>query len=170
MANGDRVFALQSHGNDYFAGQLTDGHQIVMGLLAPRIVLYMFDAEGALVERQARDWEHAAPKLGESDIWRLGNAEFKQRLAEQTERWQQEIGFAPGTIRIQWFFDDELNVGIELLPESLRDMSWCETDAQRQEMRREVEEWQEQGHFVFCWAKDYLISAEGNVLLNEMKL
>ena len=169
MAN-ERLFVLNSHGDDYFAGQLADGRQVVMGLLAPRIWLYVFDADGAFIERQARDWEHPAPTLGESDIWRLGNAQFKERLNAQIEGWQQEIGFTSATIYIQYFYDDELNIGIELLPESLRDLSWCQTEAQRREMQREIEEWQEQGYFVFHWTKDHLISAEGKVLKNEVNL
>ena len=164
MSDESRIFTIAGHGEDFFTGQTADGRQVLLGLLSPQVVLYFFDADGVLLERQARDWEHPAPRLGESDIWLIGNAEFKRRLAGQITRWQQEIGFAPGAIRVRWFFDEEYSVGIATLPESLRDLSWCEDEAERQEMKAEIKEWQAEGRFVFFWAKEYLMAPDGEVL------
>ncbi len=160
MSAESRVFAVGSHDFSYFTGIIADNRQVVMGLLTPRVVAYFFDADGAFQERETCDWEYPAPRVRNSDIWRLNDAEFQARLAAQIERWQQEIGFVPGVIEIQWFFDEELSVGIETLPESLRDLSWSKGEPVEYEMKARLEEWQAAGSFLFCWDRDYLMAGE----------
>ncbi len=50
-------FRIRSYQDDFYAGTCRNGEQVILGLLCPRVVLFRFDVEGALLGREVRDWK-----------------------------------------------------------------------------------------------------------------
>jgi hypothetical protein len=159
-----RLFALQTEPGDFETGRCADGRQVVFGLLCPHLALFYFDAQGNLLQAEFRDWEHPAPwRNGRYDIY---DDAFEAAFAQQIDRWKAEAGFSPGTIQIKEFMDDAHWVGIQILPEHYQDLETSDefdNEAERQEYIRDRDEWIARGDFVWWWAKDYYMNAEGEV-------
>ena len=74
----------------------------------------------------------------------------------QISAWKSALGFEPQAIRVQEFLDTEYYVGIQVLPGPGEDEDW-------EDAAEVLEAWREQSIFTFYWAKDYIMSAEGEV-------
>lgn len=158
----DLLYPLQSY--DYETGMCADGRQVVMGLLCPNLVAFFFDMQGNLLGKELRLWKH--PARFENGRYHTYEDEFEAALEQQKTEWQAEIGFQPDTIRVKHFFDAELLVGIELLPDhylELETTDWISNEEERQEYIKDRDSWLENGNFVWWWARDYYMSAEGEV-------
>jgi hypothetical protein len=150
------MYTLNGYTPDFYTGHAHDGRQVLMGLLCPELVAYFFTPDGTLLHREIRPWNYPASRFGDDGPYQIYDAEFSHRLSDQIADWQQEMGFEPKQIRVKEFFDEEHSVGIKTLPEPGEDPDWDE-DAET------LEAWREEGIFEFYWAKDYLMSADGNV-------
>jgi hypothetical protein len=162
----NRLYPIQNQGYDFFTGVCDDGRQVVMGLLCPHVVAYFFDAQGNLLADEHRPWNKAAPRFGFDGPYKIYDDDFQVALTKQMQEWQTDLGFQKRTVHIRAFMDDRHRVGIELLPEHLRNLEsadWFDDDEERQEYIASREEWLADGKFVWWWAKDYFMEKDGSV-------
>ena len=143
-----RLFPLKA-GEGYFdAGVLADGRQALMAAFYDACFAIVFDRDGAFVEYVERP---------------TGREPDKAAL----RAWQSELGFTPQTIRVQEFFIEDREVGIEELPwhyQELLDDPDSEPDPdERAEMQREIAEWVETECFVLHWGNDLWLDGTGHV-------
>jgi hypothetical protein len=129
-------FPIRSYGDDFLAGRCTNGHQALLGLLCPNLMLYRFDGDGNQIGREARPWRYPAEQR--QGVYAIYDPIFRERLARQIAAWKAEVGFVEDRIDVAAFYDEEYDVGIEL--------------AQNDECA-----------FVFWWAKDYWMDDQGGV-------
>lgn len=163
----DRLFPVNTYGEDFFTAVCADGRQVIIGLLCPHVIAYLFDSQGRLLGDEHRPWNHPAPRTKETGPYQIYDKPFQAALAAQIRDWQLELGYSAAPIRIRAFYDRQHSIGIELLPDhfQLPDEELEEMDEQeRQEIVREREKWLASGQFVWWWAKDYWTSADGEVL------
>jgi len=158
-----------------------------MGLLFPYLVAYIFSEDGSLFGREVRDCEYLPPNI--QNNFNIYDKVFQENLENQFEAWKNQIGFQPETVKVKVFFDEDFQVGIEEIPEHLKetheggspfkrwlnivgeiseeevlDGDWPEETQEEREDREEgLKEWLENGNFVFWWAKDYYMSKDGKV-------
>lgn len=158
----DRLFPLSSYGDEYLTGHCADGRQVVMGLLCPHLVVYLFDANGRLLSGERQLWNHPAPRLnsGPFDIY---NEAFRTSLDVQFRELQQSLGYSQSPIRVREFFDPDNWVGIEALPSHYRDLETIANEEERKEFIISRDRWLADGCFVWWWAKDYYMSKDGEV-------
>src|SRR5262249_24918462 len=152
---------IQGYGDDYVTGICSDGRQVVMGLLCPQVVGYFFDSEGKLLGDEHRPWNTHAPRMRTNGPYRLYDDNFRAALEVQLLEWQSDIGFRPATIHVRAFLDPRHPVGIEQLPEHLRNFETdegCDED-ERKELSADKDEWIAEGKFVWNWAKDYWVDS-----------
>ncbi len=157
-----RAYQLNGYEDDFYTGLTDDGRQALMGLLCPNLVVYFFSPEGVLLGHEVRPWRHPAPGSS-GQGYHIYDSEFQHSLAEQFSEWSREIGLKSGGIQVQRFFDEEECVGIEDLPEHYENLDLWEDPDERQLVEQERREWLTQGQFVFWWAKDYYMAADGEV-------
>ena len=132
-------FRVSSYSTDYFTGVAPNGDQFLFGLLCPNIVVYVFDALGALKDRVTEKWLTAAPQV--DGVYLLGDPAFESALNSQLEKIRTKHGILPSTINIESFFDKEFFVGVEI-PDEPDSASTSH---------------------VFYWAKDYWLNDDGSV-------
>jgi hypothetical protein len=165
-APDDRLFTVNGYGDDFFTGVCSDGRQVVMGLLCPEVVAYFFDAEGRLLGDERRPWDHPAPRMGGNGPYRIYDDVFQGMLAVQIAEWQTALDCSSGPIRVRQFFDRRHPVGITLLPSHMQptDDEWRDMSRdERRELEHDRAEWLANGEFVWLWAKDYWMAADGEV-------
>jgi hypothetical protein len=162
-----RLFPIQSHEDDFFAGVCADGRQVVMGLLCPAVAAYFFDAEGNYLASERRRWSAGAAKLaGRKPPYTIFGCHFRELTAQQTKAWQTELGFRPGNIYVKQFSNRDHTVGIEILPSHYQDLETTArltTEVERRQLIASRDQWLEDGSFVWWWGKDYYMSKEGEV-------
>ncbi len=159
-------FTINSYETDFETGITWDKRQVIWGLLCPHLVAYFFSASGVLLERVVKEWAYPAPRMGGSGPYQIYDKEFVRQINEQFTYWKNDLGFDPRPVSVLPFWDEERFVRAQNIPEHLRDPSDCETEEDREEFDAEIEEWNERnqrGEFVFYWAKDYYMSADGEV-------
>lgn len=164
MDNTDKqtkLFPVRGYGSDFHTGRTRAGEQLLMGLLCPYIVAYFFTQDGSQIKRERREWLVAAPRMGGDGPYQIYEPGFEATLSEQISQWQEELGFSPELIRVQKFFDPEMYVGIEQVPDHLQDVD--ESDEDFEELQADLREWEGSGSFVFYWAKDYFMASDGEV-------
>ena len=155
------LFSIRGYGSDFYTGRTSAGEQVLMGLLCPYLVGYFFSPDGSLIKKERREWLEPAPRIGGDGPYRISDPAFEAGLSKQLSQWQDELGFNPELIRVQKFFDDEMFVGIDQVPEHLQDLQ--ESDEDLEELRSSLEKWEARGSFVFYWTKDYYMSSGGEV-------
>jgi hypothetical protein len=165
---GDRLFPLQGYGDDFVTGVCADGRQVVMGLLCPYLVAYFFAPDGRLLEDEDRLWERPARRMGGDGPYMIYDDDFQAALARQRKEWQAALGFQPCPIQVRAFLDGRHPVGIELLPDYLQEHEPADWEGEPdEEVRQDIEQsratWLASGQFVWWWAKDYWMSADGEV-------
>lgn len=160
-----RLFAIQGYGDNFYTGLTCDGHQVLMGLLCPNLVAYVFSAEGLLLRREVYPWNYPAPRMHGTGPYQIYEATFRTHLAHQFEQWKADIGFRPETIWVQAFFDPDshLSVAIEEIPEHLLVGEEGEDVEDRMEREGVLKTWIANGNYVLWWGKDYYIGPGGEV-------
>ena len=63
----DRLFAIQGHSDNFYAGVTPDGCQVLMSVNGPNIVAYFFSPDGVLLGQEKRPLEVEPP--GEPSKW-----------------------------------------------------------------------------------------------------
>ena len=155
-----RIRSAETYG--FFAGTAAGGRQVLMGLHCPYLVAIFFDADGSMAEVQKRHLEFLQLRGGGAipthDI-------FDERIPVRLEAWQQEMGFAPGVIRVWEFVVPELGIALQDRPEhfaeTLDDPAASADDKER--TRKAIQEWDAQGFFVLLWGNDYWLDSTGEV-------
>jgi hypothetical protein len=82
----------------------------------------------------------------------------------QLERWQQEIGSTPATIRVKPFFSSSRCIGTS---GGLEIFEGLENILSEEELAEEVQkrqDWIDAGCWVFCWASDLHMADDGSVM------
>jgi hypothetical protein len=162
----ERLYCLQTSyedGNvaDFYAGRLADGRQALLGVYLPKLVLVLFDAAGNYLEYQTRPLADG-PKSG--PVTDVDRAEFVTRR----QRWQRELGWQEQPIQVRRFALPEQRIYLADYPEwatlLLYDPYSYPTPQERAELRRQMEEWDREGCFVFWWSRDYHMNKDGEVL------
>ncbi len=143
----------------FFAGVTANQQQVLMGLLCPDLVALFFDPEGNLLSTEHRPVEFfqgIAPPYNIHD----------QRIPGLIKQWQGELGFRATIINVKQFYSKQLLVGIDNYPshfeEILSDPSECEEE--KESVRAEMAEWDDQGQFVLGWGNDYWLDSSGDVI------
>jgi hypothetical protein len=154
-----RLFPIQPAA-DFHAGVLDDGRQVLLGLLCPDVIVFIFDPDGRLITKQEHEWRHPAPRMGNDGPYRIYDPAFVKAIDKQIADLKATLGMEDGTIRVRRFFD--VAVGIEDLPDHLEEPeNESPEDAEdRVALRRE---WEASGSFVLWWAKDYFMSKDGRI-------
>jgi hypothetical protein len=156
----ERLFPLQP--GRVYTGVCPDGTQVLMGLYCPEVVCFVFSPDGDLLREEARPWKMPAPER--EGYWDIYDPDFKQAIARQLREWQEEIGSTPATIHVKPFFSASRAIGIT---DGLDMFEGNEDVLSEQELVDEAESrevWVESGYFVFYWAKDLHMDADGSVM------
>ncbi len=82
--------------------------------------------------------------MGADGPYRIHDATFVAEVTRQIEDWKRELGFEEGLISVRAFFDDELWVGVEAVPDHLDD-DVDETAEERRERQESRQKWIEAG-------------------------
>src|SRR5262249_54108463 len=104
---------------DFHVGRLRDGRQVLLGLLCPEVVAYFFGAEGTLVSVQRQPWRTPAARMINHGPYQIHEPIFEAAIQRQISDWKTELGITDGPISVEAFFDEELFVGVEDVPEHL---------------------------------------------------
>ncbi|MEZ4446189.1 MAG: hypothetical protein R3B72_44340 [Polyangiaceae bacterium] len=154
-----RLFAIQPSA-DFHAGVLDDGRQVLLGLLCPEVVVFVFGRDGRFITKQEQVWRHPAQRMGTDGPYQIYDPAFVRAMNQQIADLKATLGVKDGTIRVRQFFD--VAVGIEEFPDYLEESEdGSPEDAQRRlALRRE---WRASGGFVLWWAKDYYMSKDGQI-------
>ncbi len=161
----NRLFPIQNDEDILATGICADGRQAMMGLLCPWLVAYFFNHDGEIIGGERQQWNHPAPRMGEDSPYRIYDPAFGVAIAAQMKAWQTKLGFKQGKIEIQEFFDEELYVGITVLPDHLELEEIEEEDdlEERKYLEEDRANWFANGNFVWWWAKDYWMSKDGDI-------
>jgi hypothetical protein len=160
----ERLYLLRAEEGDAFrTGVCADGRQAIVGMLRPEMTVYFFAPDGALLGREAQAWEVPAPRSpsGGHDY----SKEFGAAQERQVRRWQAQVGFRPGTIRVRKV-DDGVSLAIEDYPEGLlEELTGGHLPAEeRAELEARLRRWRESGSYVLhFWDGEYHVSGEGEV-------
>ncbi|MBC7808866.1 MAG: hypothetical protein H7145_22255 [Akkermansiaceae bacterium] len=135
-------------------------------MLCPHLVAYFFSSSGVSLETVVKEWAYPAPRMGKNRPYNIYDKEFVLQINEQFADWKRDLRSYSCPVSVLPFWDEENFVGAQQIPEHLRDPSDCETQDDQAQFDAEIEEWRERsqrGEFVFYWAKDYYMSADGEV-------
>jgi hypothetical protein len=160
--DGDRLFAIQGHSDDFFAGVLADGRQVLMGFNVPDLVAYFFSPEGVLLGRDTRLLEGEPPRPGGVGPYLTRDPTYRESVRRQVARWQEDLGFRPATIHVRAFTADFVKV--EAMPSRWLEVDPDEPDEGREEYMRANQEWEAAGDFVLWWDDAYYMSKDGEVV------
>ncbi len=161
----NKLFPIQNDEATLATGICADGRQVMMGLICPQLVAYFFDRDGEIIGGERQQWNHPAPSMGEDGPYQIYDLAFRVAIAEQMKDWQTKLGFKQSKIEIQDFFDDELYVGITLIPDHLELEEIEKTDdlEERKYFEEDRENWLANGNFVWWWCEEYWMSKEGKI-------
>ena len=153
------LYKIQNDSYHFHTGYTQNGNQILMGVQFPEIVMVEFDKAGNYLTILAR----AIPQ----ELLSITNGIFTaddNKLFVEIQSWQKEINFVPGTISVRKFFLPDRWIGIQDLPDYLRDVSDYPSNydpQERQALQEQTCEWQDSGDFVLYWVEDYYLDKEG---------
>ena len=84
-----RLFPIAGYGEEFHVGTTADGEHVLMGLLSPYVVAYIFSASGDLVRRVCREWEYPAPRMAEGGPYEIYDPAFQSAVSMQIRglRW-----------------------------------------------------------------------------------
>ena len=155
-------------GGYFYTGRGGDGKQILMGLLCPNVVSLIFEETGKFLKMEMRPCRTPPHLNSKAGIYDTYDPAFVAGLNEQMAQWREELRFTPGPIVVQSFFICSEGIGIkdrpEFYEEFLTEPESVEEDVEDREIRmREIQEWEDQGDFVFRWGNDYWLDASGDV-------
>ncbi len=162
--SGIRLFAIQGYGEYFYAGVVSDGRQVLMGLLIPNLVAYFFSSDGVLLNRDTRPLEYPPPRQGGTGPYQTEDRAFRDHLAHQFLQWQEELGFRPQTIHVRAFIGfGRDTVGIEEAPDYLITPDKDEDTEERELRERSLAEWRKVGNFVLWWSNGFYMTKDGEV-------
>lgn len=140
---------------DYFeTGRNAKEQQIIIGILAPNVVVLLFTDEGELHEVK----KYTTGISNDGLPYEASGEIFCDLLMQVKSR----FGFVPERISIQKFFLEEDSVGIQDFPDYLFDYRDNKNDMMYDlDTKRLYEEliakWAMKNNFVFFWGTDYYI-------------
>lgn len=162
---GDRLFAIQGHSDDFYAGVIADGRQVLMGFNRPHIVAYVFSPDGVLLRRETRPLVGEPPQLGGTGPYLTRDPDYAESVRRQVARWQEDLGFRPATIHVRAFTSQGDDcVKVESVPREWLEEDPDETDEDREEYGRAIREWEAAGNYVLQWDEVFHMSKEGEVV------
>ena len=150
------MHSIRTRPSTYFAGQLSDGHQALLGWLGNGIVLVLFNIAGELVRTDRLPLEF--------DPTREFGPEAEKKVCNEIIRVVDKLGFVDGPIRVNPFFLDDLHAGIRSLPEDLEDFLANPTRFSDEDMelfRADIAKWCSLGNCVLRWNNDYDLDSDG---------
>ena len=162
----DRLFTLRTYPSDegeadFYTGRLADGRQALLGIYLPELVLVLFSGDGTYLEYQTRPLADG-PKSG------LITDEDRAEFTARRVAWQRELGWQEGPIQVRRFMLPYHRIYLTDYPAWAAileyDPYFYSNAEEREEMRRQKQEWEKEGCFVFWWGRDYHLSKEGEVL------
>jgi len=160
------TYTLQDNGVRYWTGIAEDGGQVIMGLSIPNILAYVFSPEGNYVQKRVVKLSILPSWDASRSVYRT-DANFLKSAEEQIAAIRLEMGFAPHSVRIREFYDEEEDVGIKELPsdfeEYVRNPSRYSAE-NRASLDAAIREWNDKGLFVFVWGEELWMSQDGEVL------
>lgn len=158
-ASKERLYPIGTDEVYFGTGVDSGGHQRLVGLLCPNLVMFCFDQVGNLVRTEKRSVSFFRDAVPPFDI-------YDERLAPLLEEWKEEIGFRPTAIRVKKFWSAEYGVGIEDYPshfdENLMDPNTDEDE--KTDIKESMKLWDEAGQFVLQWGNDYWLDDTGSVV------
>jgi hypothetical protein len=155
MSEHPRLFPLRGDEGYFHTGTTPDGRQVVAGLLCPFVAAYFFRPDGSFESVEKRPVAFFADK---DPPYRI----FAPEVEAEEAQWLADFRLKPGPIGLQAFFDSKEWIGIELLPEHLKDPDDGE-EPYEEGWLEDCRAWDESGRFVFWWGNDYFIGPDGEV-------
>jgi len=156
-----RLFQIKDDGNYFRAGYLRNGHQVLMGVQSPELVMVDFDIDGTYLSTTIRSIVSTDRSSGRRTL-----DPSADMLFEGIEQWMDEIRLMPRTITVKEFFLEDRYIGIRLLPDHYQDVLEHPDGYDRErltELTEDIRSWTDQGSFVLFWTEDYYMSREGDV-------
>jgi hypothetical protein len=163
-------------------GRLSDGTQAIAGIEGGEAVCVRFDEQGTYLSSMVRALplypgkmrpnphrpDHEEPaSLAELTAW----------YSQEATKWQAEIGLVPSEVRVRLFlYPDERNeayerprrIYIQRYPRwaliLLHDPFFYADREERNQLYRDLADWEASGSFIFWWGKDHQMSKDGEVL------
>jgi hypothetical protein len=150
------LYTIQADDCHFDTGVLPNGHQVLIGIQLPEIVIVEFDPEGNFITTTTTKLSH--PNLTPSL--------FDEAVQADLGRWKRKARFEPKNISVKAFFVTERWIGIADLPEHYRDFldnpgNYSQDDAHF--FTEEIQRWRAQGSFVLHFDEDYYYSREGEL-------
>jgi hypothetical protein len=173
--NLDKLYMIRTHGPaegaaDFYAGADVHGRQILLGRYHEESVCVSFDAQGELLEVQTRPLPPAELQALRTQKSRARQARKlpRRRLKPLASAWLEELGAQLGPIRVRRFMLPHHRIYISDYPTWAvilqADPFYYPFREERDRLRQQLVEWEESGHFVFWWRRDYFMSKDGEVL------
>jgi hypothetical protein len=158
-----KLYRFQNAPDYFLAGHLTDGTQVLMNLDAvslDHLLALRFDAGGNLLDTLTKEilpepsYKKRIEWLASEDGWK------------KLEDWANELGLTEGTIAVKKFCLLEHEVYIQDIPEHLQEIldANAGTAELDDDIKEELQYWQDSGMFVFVWYTDYHISKDGEIV------
>ena len=133
------------------------------------LVCCCFDTAGVLREVLIRPLARSASAepVKQNAVPLISETLTQGEALDQLQQWAGELGIAPGPVSVQQFrlpdrriyIRDHADWGIILQ----NDPFYYPTRKERDQMRRQLAEWDKAGNFVVWWGEDYSMNAEGEV-------
>lgn len=139
---------------EFEVGHTDDGGQLLIGPTFSDVVAYRFDDKGQLLRRERRPWRASAGSDTAGVHWLFGAAE-REQVQTHIADWQRELGYVPGTLAVERFYDPDFAIGIEDMPRQLEAPTGTESAEELHERIQLRHAWAQSGRFVFWWGVDY---------------
>lgn len=158
-------YTIQNNKIYFWTGRDQDHKQIIMGLLAPYVVVYSFNPDGSYHKRELIQLAHPPRRDAESGVYDL-NSQFMTRFSGELDEVKRQIGYQPDSVSIQEFFDPAQYVGVSSLPSDYQEfLDYPDRFAEEEKQAYEshITQWKNDGNFVFCWAEEYWMNKNGEI-------
>jgi hypothetical protein len=159
------TYTIQNNEIYYWTGRDRNHQQVMLGLLAPDILIYRFDMDGNYLKCERAALINNPKKDDETGIYVLDST-FMARFSSELVKVKHLIGYQARTIRINEFFDLEHYVGILPYPsdyQNFLDSPDGFSDEEKRIYESHVSRWDKDGNFVFCWGEEYWMNSEGEI-------
>jgi hypothetical protein len=160
------IYTIQNGGYYYWTGRNRDQEQVIVGLLAPHILLYSFDQVGSYIKRELVQLSKLPKRDRDSSIYLL-DSQFMARFSGELNEVQHRIGYQPGSISVKEFFDPDYYVGVSPYPSEYQeflDFPDRFSEEEKHAYESHIRRWNEDGQFVFCWAEEYWMNRDGEAV------
>jgi hypothetical protein len=158
-------YPIQNDANYFWTGRDLQNDQVILGLLAPDVVVYHFDGEGKYMRKEVISLAHPPTKEQYTGIYRL-DSEFMTQFSSELDEIKSRVGYRPGAVSIQSFFDPTHHVGLMAYPSTYQEfLDFPErfSEQQKKAYGLHLEKWTNDRNFVFCWAEEYWMNHQGEI-------